>query len=225
MTIPRIRSAGGWLAAAAVLLLALACSIDPAPTVTPTVPPAAPTATVARATPTPTPEPTVAPTATLAPATPTHEPEYIPEEFDARIALVREKMAPLEPVWTVYFHSSDWLTPGRNTVMGEVFALLKMENIANHEGYREIAPEAVVAAEPDIIIAESVESIVDNPALSGLHMAQDADHIPHHIFVLDGGLSFDPDDHHFMDAVEKLAAFVYPDVFVDDEDDGHGHSH
>ncbi len=217
----------------AVLFLVLACSTDPAPTVTPTVAPPAPTptvaATVAPPAPTPTPvpaTPTPAPTATLAPATPTHEPEHIPGEFDERIALVREKMAPVEPVWTVYFHNSDWLTPGRNTYMGEVFELLKLDNIADHEGYREIDPETVIAAEPDIIIADSVESIVDNPALSGLHMAQDADHIPHHIFALDGGLSFDPDDHHFMDAVEKLAAFVYPDVFVEeDEGDGHGHSH
>ena len=132
-------------------------------------------------------------------------------------------MAPLEPVWTVYFHNSDWQTPGRNTLMGEIFELLKLENIATHEGYREIAPETIIAAEPDIIIADSVESIVENPALSGLHMAQDPEHIPHHIFVLDGELSFDADDHHFMDAVEKLAAFVYPDVFVQQEETEHGH--
>ena len=70
-----------------------------------------------------------------------------------------------------------------------------------------------------------------NPALSGLHMVQDPDHIQHHIFVLDKDLSFDADDHHFIDAVEELAAFVYPDVFVqkeesDSEDNGeHQHSH
>ena len=134
-------------------------------------------------------------------------------------------MDPVEPVWTVYFHASDWYTPGRSTVMSEVFELLKLENIATHEGYQEIAPETVIAAEPDIIIADSVDSIVRNPALSGLHMAQDPEHIPHHIFVLSEGLSFDADDHHFMDAVEKLAAFVYPDVFAKSEDADDSHSH
>ena len=132
-------------------------------------------------------------------------------------------MASLEPVWTVYFHSSDWRTPGRNTLMGEIFELLKLENIATHEGYQQISPETVVSAEPDIIIADSVESIVENPALSDLHMAQDPDHIQHHIFVLNGVLSFDADDHHFMDAVEELAAFVYPDVFVQMEATEHSH--
>ena len=132
-------------------------------------------------------------------------------------------MAAVEPVWTVYFHNSDWQTPGRNTLMGQVFELLKMENIATHEGYQEISPETVVDAEPDIIIANSVESIVENPALSGLHMAQDPDHVAHHIFVLDGELSFDADDHHFMDAVENLAAFVYPDVFAQTENTEDGH--
>ena len=132
-------------------------------------------------------------------------------------------MEQLEPVWTVYFHNSNWLTPGRNTLMGEVFELLKLDNIFNHDGYQKIDPETVVAAEPDIIIADSLESIVDNPALSGLHMAQDPEHIPHHIFVLDGELSFDPDDHNFMDAVEELAAFVYPDVFVQGQETEHSH--
>ena len=134
-------------------------------------------------------------------------------------------MEPVEPVWTVYFHGSDWQTPGRNTVMGQVFELLKLENIAAHEGYQEIDPETVIAAEPDIIIADSVESVVENPELSGLHMAQDSTHIPHHIFVLGRGLSFDVADHHFMDAVEKLAAFVYPDVFAESEETEDGHSH
>ncbi len=197
----------------AVLLPVLGCTATPAPTPTPALAPA------------------VVPTATVARATPTFEPEHIPGEFNARIAAIRQKMEPVEPVWTVYFHGSDWRTPGKNTVMGQVFELLKMENIATHEGYREIDPATVVDAEPDIIIADSVESIVKNPELSGLHMAQDAGHVPHHIFVLDEGLSFDVDDHHFMDAVEKLAAFVYPKVFGqnDETDDGHssgqGHGH
>ena len=221
MAVSGIYSPSKYVATVAVLLLLLAC------TTTATLEQTAATAT----NPTPTLVPTVAPTATVTPAPPRHEPEHIPEEFDARVAAIKEEMEPVEPVWTVYFHASDWHTPGRDTVMGEVFDLLKLENIATLEGYQEISPETVIAAEPDIIIADSVESIVRNPALSGLHMTQDPEHIPHHIFVLSEGLSFEADDHHFMDAVEQLAAFVYPDVFAksEDTDDSHsqdqGHGH
>ena len=191
-------------AALTLLLLLTACS-SPEPTATPT--------------PTPTPEPT--PTAT--PLPPRLEDERIAGDLGARLDSVRTMMDPVEPVWTVYLYSEDWVTPGRNTLMNDIFELLKMENIATHDGYRELSPELIVALEPDIIITDSIISVIGNPELSDLHLVQDASHIEHHIFVLSEGYSFSPDSPHFMDAVEELAAFVYPEVFA--EDDGHGHSH
>ena len=221
------------LAILAVPLLAVACGSAATPTVEPT----------ATARPTPTPEPTAAhiptPTPTLDPTTdptttppltattvpPKEEAERIASIVDPRLDAIREKMESVEPVWTVYFHSDDWQTPGENTLMNDVFELLKLENIATHEGYRQISPEIILDREPDIIIADSIESVVENPNLSGLHMVQDPEHIPDHIFVLSGGYSFSIDDHHFMDAVEEFAAFVYPKIFAQEKnaDEGHGH--
>ena len=136
-------------------------------------------------------------------------------------------MESVEAVWTVYYHSDDWLIPGRNTDIGEVLELLKLENIFDHAGYQEVNPEAIVAVEPDIIIADSLESVLDNPVLSGLHMVQDRDHVPHHIFVLSEGYSFSPENHHFGNAVKEFAAFVYPKDFghLVEKDDGHGDGH
>ena len=102
---------------------------------------------------------------------------------------------------------------------------LKLENLATHEGYQQINPETIVAREPDIIIADSIESVVKDPELSGLHMVQDPEHIPDHIFVLSKGLSFSLDSHHFMDAVEELATFVYPRAFGPNEETEEGHTH
>ena len=192
--------------ALAVFLLLTACS-SPAPTATPT--------------PTPTPEPTPTPTAT--PLPPRLEDEPIAGDLGERLDAIRTMMDPVEPVWTVYLYSEDWLTPGRNTLMNDIFELLKLENIATHDGYQEFSPESVVTVEPDIIVTHSLLSVIGNPELSELHMAQDATHIDHHIFVLREGYSFSPDSPRFMDTVEELAAFVYPEVFV--EDDGHGHPH
>ena len=215
----------------AVLLLAIACSgaapatQEPTATAVPTPTPE-PTATP---TPAPTPEPTPVPTAT--PAPPAEETQRIAVLVDPRLTAIMEKMEPVEPVWTVYFHSDDWRIPGRNTLVDDVFQLVKLENIATHEGYQEISPETIVSLEPDIIVADSIESIVENPDLSGLHMVKETDHIPHHIFVLSDGLSFSLNNPHFMEAVEELAVFSYPEAFPEEEAGGHdheageGHSH
>ena len=211
------------LAIVAMILLAVACSSEATPTPEPTAtarptPAVEPTATAA-------PTPTAPPTPTAAPVRQAEESERLAGVADPRLDTIREKMESVEPVWTVYFHSDDWQTPGQNTLMNDVFDLLKMENIATHEGYQQIDPETVVDREPDIVIADSIESVVGNPDLSGLHMVQDPGHIPHHIFVLSKGYSFSIDDHHFMDAVEELAAFVYPEVFDQDKHSGDGHTH
>ena len=228
----------------AALLLVVACggaatSIpEPTPTATliPT-PEATPTATPIptpeprpTATPIPTPETTPTATPTATPLPPAEQTERLRDLGDPRLTDIREKMESVEPVWTVYFHSEDWRTPGRNTLINDVFELVKLENIAIHDGYKEISPETVVALEPDIIVADSIESVIENPDLSGLHMVQDPGHIPHHIFVLSEGLSFSFDNPRFMKAVEELAVFSYPDAFPDDEEEEEeeekgGHTH
>lgn len=202
----------------AALLLAVACgggaTSIPGPTST--------------ATPIPAPEPTPTITPTATPLPPAEQTDRLRDLGDPRVTDIREKMESVEPVWTVYFHREDWRTPGRNTLINDVFELVKLENIATHDGYKEISPETVVALEPDIIVADSIESIIENPDLSGLHMVQDPDHIPDHIFVLSEGLSFSFDNPRFMKAVKELAVFSYPQAFPDEaeekaEEEGHTH--
>ena len=55
-------------------------------------------------------------------------------------------------------------------------------------------------------------------------MVQDTAHIPHHIFVLREGYSFNVAFPGFRDTVAAFAAFAYPDTFTFEEgmDDGHG---
>ena len=221
------------LAIAAVLLLAVACgsAATPIPEPTATAIPTPTSAPEPTATaeptpaPTPTPEPTATPTPVATPAPPKEHAGQLAGNSDPRLDAIREKMESVNPVWTVYFHSDDWQTPGKNTLMNDVFELLKLENIATHEGYQPISPEIILDREPDIIIADSIESVVENPDLSGLHMVQDPEHIPDHIFVLSEGYSFSMDNHHFMDAVEEFAAFVYPEVFAQEEKADGGHTH
>lgn len=241
----------------------LAPTAAPPPTLTPTPEPTATPLPV----PTPTLEPTETPTATPTP-TPTLTPTPTPTEpssatpaatptiaavsepmpegaahdksvLEVVFPEIRDKLKDVRPVYTAYFHSDDWQSPGKNTTVDEVFKLLKMENIVTHEGLEQVSPAMVVDVEPDLIIANSIESIVENPALSGLHMVSDTAHIPHHIFVMKEGYSFYVADPGFRDTVAAFAAFAYPDTFplagamVDDHGEGHdegereegGHDH
>ena len=223
------------LAIVAFLLLVVACGSAataapeptatprPAPTPTPTV---EPTATAKPSpTPTPTPEPTATPTPADTPVPPKEETDRIAGFVDPRLDAIREKMESVDPAWTVYVHSDDWQTPGENTLMNDVFKLLKLKNVAVHEGFQQINPAMIIGIEPDIIIADSLESVVENPELSSLHMVKDREHIPDHIFVLSEGTSFAEGHPRFMDAVEELAAFVYPEVFGNRRTADEGHTH
>ncbi len=245
-----------YLAIGVVLLLSIACgsaaeptraptatappTLTPAPqptaTLSPTLTPA-PTATPLPI-PTATPEPTVTPTIAAMQESPPEGAEGGASLLDSVFPEISEKMKEIRPVYTAYFHSEDWRAPGKNTTIDEVFKLLKMDNIATHEGHQEISPTLVVDHEPDLIIAHSIESIVENPDLAGLHMVHDTAHIPHHIFVLREGYSFYVADPGFRDTVAAFAAFAYPDTFTfeeetadrhgeggHDHDHGEGHSH
>lgn len=229
-----------YLVTGALLLLLLACGTAAAPTPPPTATPQpaptlsprvlveatatplpTPTATPEpTANPTPTPTPTLTPTPTAVPATEAAHGESLEgneppsSEMASVFPEISEKMKTVRPVYTVYFHSEDWRAPGKNTTVDQVFKLLKMDNIATHDGYRKISPNLVVDLEPDLIIAESIGSVVKNPELSGLHMVTDTAHVPHHIFVMGDGYSFEIDDPGFRDTVEAFAAFAYPDTFT-----------
>ena len=93
----------------------------------------------------------------------TEEAEHVAGDFDERVHDIEHKMEEVEDTWTVYSHGFDWWTPGRNTLVNDVFELLKLENVADFEGYQQINPEIIVANEPDIIMADSVESVTEDP--------------------------------------------------------------
>ena len=128
-------------------------------------------------------------------------------EFDARVAAIEDKLAGAESTKTIYSHGFQWWTPGSKTLVNDVFQLLKLRNIADFEGYQQISPEVVVAANPDIIMG-SIEDVTGEPTLAGLPAAA-----PDRIFTLSEANSFSVAGPRFIDAVEEMAAWVYPDLF------------
>ena len=137
----------------------------------------------------------------------TEEAGKLAAEFDGRVAAIEEKLDDVESITTIYSHGFQWWTPGSKTLVNDVFELLKLRNIADFKGYQQISPEVVVAANPDIIMG-SIEDVTGEPALSGLTAAG-----PDRIFTLSDVNSFDVAGPRFIDAVEEMAAWVYPDRF------------
>ena len=129
------------------------------------------------------------------------------DEFDARVAAVREKMKSVEETRNIYSHGFQWWTPGSKTLVNDVFELLKLQNVADFEGYQQISPEAVAAANPDIIMG-GPDSVTGEAALAGLSAVKDG-----RIFNLSPENSFSVAGPRFMDAVEEMAAWLYPELF------------
>ncbi len=134
--------------------------------------------------------------------------EKVALEFEARVAAVRETMQPIGAGPVVISASSGYWTPGRGTMMQEVFDLLKLENAsAEIEGYAQISPEWIIEKNPAIIIASDPEIFLGDPAFENVQA------------VRSGAVrSLETDalsiqGPRFMEGVEELARLVYPGVF------------
>ena len=135
--------------------------------------------------------------------------ERAASDFEARVAAVRETMAPYgEGPVAIQVSSGGYWTPGRGTMIQEVFDLLKLENASYEiEGYAQLSPEQIVDKDPAIIITGDPQHFYDDPAFANVNA------------VLNGNVLTPPSDAlsiqspRFMDGVEEMAALVYPGIF------------
>ena len=140
--------------------------------------------------------------------------EAVGADFQARVQLIKDVMAPYSSGPSVFQDEGALWTPGPDTLMGQVFALLKLGNIAHDiSGYAQLSPEAIVDRNPQIIIASYGDTISGTPAFKDLLAVR-----TNRIFVpLSEALSVAGP--RFIDGIEELAEWVYPGLF----DPGLGH--
>ena len=138
----------------------------------------------------------------------TDEAEQVARDFEDRVEAIEDVMEPFGSGLSVFQDVGGFWTPGRGTLVQEVFDLLKLENIASDiDGYAQISPEVIVEKDPDVIIAGSVESIEGEPALSNVRA------------VRNGAIYVPPTDAlsiagpRFVEGIEDLARWVYPGLF------------
>lgn len=133
--------------------------------------------------------------------------DAVASDFEDRVARIEDAMAQRGDGPRVFQDVGGLWTPGPDTLIGSVFDLLKLRNIAHDiSGYAQINPEVVVERRPDIILASDIDAIESNPAFADVPAVKDG-----RIFVPPG--LFSVPGPRYIDGVEALAKWVYPEAF------------
>ena len=109
---------------------------------------------------------------------------------------------------TVFQDEGELWTPGPDTLIGRVFDLLKLQNIAHDvSGYAQLSPELIVERGPEVVIASYQDSISSNPAFAELPAVESRRVFmpPADVLVIPGP--------RYIDGIEALARWVYPELF------------
>jgi len=130
--------------------------------------------------------------------------------FNNKIDLVSQKLDSSVKGPRVFHDIGGLWTPGTNTLFGEVFELLKADNIAKDiDGYAQISPEIIVDKNPEIIITPNPEVFLDNKAYQNITAIKEGK-----IYSLQSdGLSVPGP--RFPDGIIEIAKFMYPNKFED----------
>ena len=133
--------------------------------------------------------------------------DAVASDFEDRVARIEDTMAQRGDGPRVFQDVGGLWTPGPDTLIGSVFDLLKLRNIAHDiSGYAQINPEVVVERRPEIILASDIGAIESNPAFADVPAVKDG-----RIFVPPG--LFSVPGPRYIDGVEALAEWVYPEAF------------
>ena len=134
--------------------------------------------------------------------------EAVAADFEARVERIKEVIAPLGSGPSVFQDEGELWAPGPDTLIGEVFELLKLQNIAHDvSGYAQLSPEVIVDRDPEIVIASYGDTISLNPAFKNLSAVRDG-----RIFVPQSD-ALSTAGPRFIEGIEELAGWVYPDLF------------
>ncbi len=136
-----------------------------------------------------------------------HAAEASAARFEGRVRAVREKMEGVETRLKVFQDIGGFWTPGPNTLVGEVFELLKLDNIAHDiSGYAAMSPETIVARDPEIILTSDPDSIMRHPAFKDVSAVKSGRVItpPSEALSIAGP--------RFAEGIEDLARLIYPEL-------------
>ena len=98
-----------------------------------------------------------------------NEAEILAKNFESRVAKIKFILDPYHSGPSVFQDVGDLWTPGNNTLMGNVFQLLKLKNVAHDvDNYGQLSPEVIIDRNPQIIISSNPDLLYQNPAFNKL---------------------------------------------------------
>ena len=139
------------------------------------------------------------------------EAEVVAERFEMRVQELLGRLASLEEGPRVFHDSSDFFTPGPGTLVGQVYSLLKVQNIAHDvSGYAQLSVEAIVERDPQVIITtfpDRPQAILSHPALQDVSAVKEG-----RVVTIDPGL-ISVAGPRYVEAMEEVARLIYPGLF------------
>jgi len=135
--------------------------------------------------------------------------EILSTDFERRISLIEETLAPYKIGPSVFQDVGGMWTPGNNTLVGKVFQSLKLQNIAHDvDGYIQFSPEIVIERNPQYIIAPYWEdNFTHNPAYAEVLAVKNGTVLTPNWDYLDVA------GPRFILGMEELAKAIYPGIF------------
>lgn len=136
--------------------------------------------------------------------------EYQISLFEGRLSDLQEKLKNVDKGPRVYHHTFEFWAPGSDTLIGEIYSLLKAELVtADLSGFQQISQEIVVEQDPEVIVAGefSIQEVRDNAALQSTTAVQQGN------VVMPSRGSLSVAGPRLIYAIEELAEFLYPELF------------
>ncbi len=138
--------------------------------------------------------------------------ERLALEFETKLNDMLDRLASLEQGPRLFHDDSLLYTRGPGTILGQVYGLLKAQNIAHDiEGYGQLTPEVLVERDPEVIIVtfpSRVQEIMEDPAFQDVSAVKNG-----RVYVVEPDGLVSVFGTRFIEGIEFLARVIHPDRF------------
>ena len=133
------------------------------------------------------------------------------DKFQKKLQKMIDLFEHLEDGPSLFHDSSDLWTAGPNTLVGQIYSLLKVNNIAHDiSGYLQMSLETLVERNPDIIVTtfpDQAQEMLKHPAMQSVSAIKQKK-----VISIEAGL-ISVAGPRYIEAIEHLAKLIYPNLF------------